>query len=121
MPDGCTNAERIMETWKLGLLVGAALCASALQSEAQSGSLKLREINFDMWCQEHRHLPPARCDKRLPQDDAAFQQYVNTIERYETQRLNSEAQERSIGRMINADPIDNPIQPSTPSAGHSPR
>jgi hypothetical protein len=111
----------MMETWKLGLLVGAALCASTVQSEAQSCSLKLREINFDMWCQEHRHLPPARCDKRLPQDDAAFRQYVNTIEHYEIQKLNSEAQERSISRVINADPIDNPIQPSTPSAEHSPQ
>ena len=111
----------MMETRKLGWLVGAALCACALQSEAQPGPLKLRKINFDMWCQEHRHLPPARCDKRLPQDDAAFQDYVNTIERYETQRLNSQARERSISRMINSDPIDNPIQPSTPSAEHSPQ
>jgi hypothetical protein len=69
----------------------------------------LREISFDMWCQETRHFPPARCDKRLPEDDAAFQAYVDTIERYETQKLNTQARDRHIEQMIDrADPVDHP-------------
>jgi hypothetical protein len=83
--------------------------ASPLHAEAQPRILKLREINFDMWCQEHRHLPPARCDKRLPRDDAAFENYVNAVEHYEVRRLNSQAREENVGRMIESDPIDNPI------------
>ncbi len=110
-----------MKTRKLEWLVGAALCACVLQAEAQPRLLKLREMNFDMWCQEHRHLPPARCDKRLPQDDAAFQDYVNTIERYETRKLNNQAQEWRTDRMIDADPIDSPIQPSTPRNDQAPQ
>jgi hypothetical protein len=90
-------------------------------AEAQPRDLKFREINFDMWCQEHRHLPPARCDKRLPQDDAAFQAYENTIEQYETRKSNNEAQERHIDRMIDSDPVDSPIQPSAPPSNLPPR
>jgi hypothetical protein len=96
-------------------LVAAALCASAAEADAQARHLKLHEINFDMWCQETQHLPPDRCDKRLPQDDAAFQAYVDTIERYETQKLNAEARERRLDRdILYNDPIDNPARPSEP-------
>jgi hypothetical protein len=98
----------------------AALCAGVVQANAQARLLPLHQMNFDMWCQEHQHLPADRCDKRLPQDDAAFQAYANTIERYETQKLNNEAKERHIERMMNADPLDNPVRPSTP-AGPQPQ
>lgn len=102
---------------RTGWVLGAVLFAWSLQAGAQTTPLQLHEMNFDMWCQEHQHLPPARCDKRLPADDAAFESYVDTIEHYETQQLNSESNERRIDRMINrADPIDHPIEPSTPSS-----
>jgi hypothetical protein len=80
----------------------------------------LPEMNFDMWCQQQQ-LPPARCDKRLPGDDAAFRHYVDTIERYETQQLNSQANDRRLDRMIDrADPIDHPPEPP-PGAGPQPQ
>jgi hypothetical protein len=106
---------RGMKTQAMGWLVGAALCATSMQAQAQHRLLQLHEMNFDMWCQEQQHLPPARCDKRLPKDDAAFQAYANTIERYETQKLNGEAQDRRIDRMLDANPANNPTQPSGPS------
>jgi hypothetical protein len=81
----------------------------------------LPEMNFDMWCQQQQQLPPARCDKRLPADDTAFRNYVDTIERYETQQLNSQANDRRIGHMIDrADPIDHPVEPPQ-SAGPQPQ
>lgn len=97
-------------------VLGAALFAWSMQAEAQTTRPQLHEMNFDMWCQEHQHLPPSRCDKRLPDDDAAFESYVDTIEHYETQQLNGEAKDRRIDRMIDrADPIDHPIEPSAPN------
>jgi hypothetical protein len=98
----------------MALLAGAALSAAALQASAQPTQLDLHEMNFDMWCQEHEHLPPARCDKRLPKDDAAFQAYVNLIENYETQKLNNEAKERHIDRMLETNPASAPPQPPAP-------
>ncbi|MGB8366647.1 MAG: hypothetical protein ACLQUZ_16295 [Rhizomicrobium sp.] len=110
-----------MKAGKIGWLLGAALCAWGLQAAAQTTHLNLHEMNFDMWCQEHQKLPPERCDKRLPADDAAFQNYVDTIERYETQKLNNQAKERRIGHMIDrADSVDHPLEPSTPPADRPP-
>lgn len=103
---------------KLPLLLGlAALCAwngnaSAQAPTATQPYYEVQEMNFDMWCQEQQHLPPARCDKRLPQDDAAFQAYVNTVERYETQQLNQAAQERRLERLLKRSPVDNSRQPA---------
>ncbi|HTW33730.1 MAG TPA: hypothetical protein VMD53_03855 [Rhizomicrobium sp.] len=86
----------------------AILIASGADAQ-QSWRNKFQPMNFDMWCQEHKHLPPERCDKRLPQDDAEFQAYANKIENYETQQLNQNAQDRRINRAIqNSDPSSNP-------------
>jgi hypothetical protein len=98
------------------LLLAAAACAFAAGADAQSaGPLPLYNMNFDLWCQEEQHLPPARCDKRLPQDDAAFTAYRNTIEKYEVPYLERKQQEQNFNRVIlHNDPIDHPIQPSQP-------
>lgn len=93
------------------LWLGAALVLAAGGAPAQR-LLPLQPMNFDLWCQENQHLPPARCDKRLPQDDAAFQAYVNTVERYETQQLNQAAQERRLERLLKRSPVDNSRQPA---------
>jgi hypothetical protein len=101
-----------------GAMLGAVLTAAAAQ--AQTGRLHYQSMNFDLWCQEQQHLPPARCDKRLPEDDAAFQAYVNQIETYETRELNAQARERRLDRTIlNYDPTANtagtpPTQPIPP-------
>lgn len=111
-----------MKMARAGWLAGVAVFAFALHAEAQTSRLPLREINFDMWCQEHQHLPPARCDKRLPDDDAAFRAYVDTIEQYETQQLNSQARDRRLGHMIDrADPMDHPAGPAAPPPGTPPQ
>ncbi|MGD0190299.1 MAG: hypothetical protein ABSD74_06125 [Rhizomicrobium sp.] len=104
-----------MKTQLTMWLAGAAFLAGAVQAEAQPRLLNLPETNFDMWCQEHEHLPPKRCDKRLPQDDAAFQAYVNLMESYETQKLNSESRARRLERAINENPANNPPPPPMPS------
>jgi hypothetical protein len=89
---------------------------------AQQGPrpFRLQEMNFDMWCQETQHLAPERCDKRLPEDDAAFQTYSNTIENYEIQYLERHAQDRRIDRMLHDNPADHPPGEATPppAAGH---
>lgn len=98
----------------------AALTMTAtMTAHAQDGGGRyaLHEVNFDMWCQEERHLPPERCDKRLPQDDAEFQAYANKIEGYETQQLNQDAQQRRLDQAITrSDPSANTAgtPPTTP-------
>ena len=104
-----------MLTYRTSLFAAAALAVLVGRAEAQQGPYKLQEINFDMWCQEERHLPPERCDKRLPEDDADYQAYVAKIEAYEVPYLQNQRDEVNIDRVIvHDDPIDHPIQPSAP-------
>jgi hypothetical protein len=53
----------------------------------------------------------------LPQDDADYTSYVNTIERYETQQLNQQVQDRRLMRTINNNPMDKPVNPAAPPPG----
>ena len=99
------------------LFIAAATAVFAARAEAQDGGGRyaLHEVNFDMWCQEERHLPPDRCDKRLAQDDADYQAYVAKIEGYEVQYLQEQRRDVNIDRtIVHDDPIDHPIQPSAP-------
>lgn len=101
----------------------AAMATGALitQADAQAGNYKLHEINFDMWCQEERHLPADRCDKRLPQDDADYEAYVAKIESYEIPYLQHKNDEDNLNRVIlHNDPVDNPTEPSTPQQVNPP-
>jgi len=75
----------------------------------------VRNMNFDMWCQEEQHLPPARCDKRLPQDDADFNAYRAKIERYEIPYLKQQQKQLQINSdILHNDPVDHPSRPSQP-------
>ena len=101
------------------LFAAFATASLAVGAEAQEGTYggryPLHEINFDMWCQEQRHLPPERCDKRLPQDDADYRAYVAKIEDYEVQYLHEKSNEVNLDRdIVHNDPIDHPNQTSAP-------
>ncbi|HEX3430155.1 MAG TPA: hypothetical protein VHT03_04645 [Rhizomicrobium sp.] len=101
---------------------GLVLAVLATRVEGQSAPrgdqpYPLYNMNFDMWCQEEQHLPAARCDKRLPEDDAAFQAYRNKIETYEIPYLQRKRDEQTINRVIlHNDPVDHPTRPSQPQA-----
>jgi hypothetical protein len=85
----------------------------------------VQEMNFDMWCQEEQHLPPDRCDKRLPADDEAFNAYRSKIERYEIPYLQKQQRQIDISRdILHNDPIDDPGTPTkqgqTPAGSAAP-
>jgi len=82
-----------------------------------SGSVPLTNMNFDMWCQEEQHLPPERCDKRLPDDNAAFEAYRAKIEDYEVPYLQERREKANMNQVIlHNDPVDHPSKPETPKA-----
>jgi hypothetical protein len=105
-------------------IVAAAFAVALLAARVSAQGVQpyaLHEMNFDMWCQEQQHLPPARCDKRLPEDDAAFQAYSNKIENYEIPYLRRRENEQTINRtIIHNDPVDNPTLPSPPQTNQPP-
>jgi hypothetical protein len=109
---------------RLRYMVWGGVVAGVLAGRAEAQqSYPVQNMNFDMWCQEEKQLPPARCDKRLPADDAEFQAYRAKIEKYEIPYLQREQQQENLNSVIiHGDPIDHPTEPSTsPSvAGSTP-
>lgn len=93
-----------------------AAMVSLGRAQAQStGPVPLTNMNFDMWCQEQRHLPPERCDKRLPEDDAAFEAYAAKIQSYEVPYLQQRQEKADMNRIIlHNDPVDHPTKPENP-------
>ena len=99
---------RIMNRMGVGLLTGllavATLCVPA--TAQRSGNYAVKEMNFDLWCQEQARLPIERCDKRTPQDEATFQAYRGKVEAYEVpylQQRNSAA--RLDNDLLRNDPV----------------
>jgi hypothetical protein len=96
-----------------GMLLIALMPAPVL---AQRGNYQVSQMNFDLWCQEQAALPVERCDKRAPQDIAAFEAYRAKVEAYEIpylQRKNSAARlDRDI---LRNDPVDNPVNKEIPA------
>ncbi|MGB8366122.1 MAG: hypothetical protein ACLQUZ_16640 [Rhizomicrobium sp.] len=114
-----------MQTIYVSVLAGLALAMIAARAEAQAGTgaepYRLEEMNFDMWCQEERHLPPERCDKRLPADNAEYEAYVAKIEKYEVPYLQRRRDEERFNRVIlHNDPVDRPTEPSVPGPNQPP-
>lgn len=96
---------RMMKSLSIAVGLTCALAGSAL---AQSGTrYDVKPINFDLWCQEQAKLPVARCDQRLPEDEATFNTYRATIERYETDYIKEKNSEQNFNRaIINRDELD---------------
>lgn len=83
----------------------------------RGGNYQVTEMNFDLWCQEQARLPVDRCDKRMPQDIAAFESYRAKVEAYEIpylQRKNNAA--RMDRDILRNDPVDNPSTKEIPGS-----
>jgi hypothetical protein len=61
------------------LLGGIGVVFATLLATAPASA---RTLHFDMWCQEQGY-DKDRCDKRLPADVAAFEDYWRAVEKYE--------------------------------------
>jgi hypothetical protein len=97
------------------LPANAQLNPSPNDPQTQGTRYPVQNMNFDMWCQEQQHLPPDRCDKRLPEDDTAFNAYRDKVERYEVPYLQEQDRRLKLSTgILHNDPVDHPDQPSQP-------
>ena len=92
------------------LIAAAASFAAPDLVEAQPNpNLDVKTMNFDLWCQEQATLPPARCDKRTPEDEKAFEAHMALLEQYEIPYRSAQYSQGRVNRdIMNNDPIDNP-------------
>ena len=102
---------------RLFALAALALAGLGGSSQAQTGrNYDVQTMNFDMWCQETAHLPPARCDKRSDADEKTFETYRAQIERYEVPYLQQQQSDLQLSRdILHNDPVDNPANQDSPS------
>ena len=100
------------------LAVATGSMAQPLPPAPSNTLLNVHNINFDLWCQETQKLPPERCDKRLPEDEKAYESYVDTVGRYEVPYLEQRQRDQFFNRVImHSDPTENPVQhPQQPPA-----
>lgn len=90
-------------------LMLVTLVMSGIQTQAQTPYQNVQGSNFDIWCQEHMKFPAARCDKRTPEDEKAYEAYRDKIGDYEeTLRLKRQQHEQRDKTILHNDPIDNP-------------
>ena len=101
-------------------LIGLAVATLALPASAQqnpndkTSRFDVQDINFDLWCQQQEGLPPDRCDKRTPEDEAKYEAYRNLVEKYELPYLKRKNADQNLNRIIiHADP-----EPSENPANH---
>ena len=106
-------------TW---LAVAAFLLAiggsAPVPAQPLSGPLNydVKNLTFELWCQETQRYPVQRCESRLPADVRAFEGYRAAIERFELQYLKQADRERQIRDSVNRDPTQSTTnrQDSTP-------
>jgi hypothetical protein len=90
---------------RAALLAALLLCCGGVSAQVRNYDLK--PMNFDLWCQETAHIAPERCDKRLPEDDDAFNAYRAKIESYEIPYLQQQNRNARIeADIMHNDPTD---------------
>src|ERR1700733_10229888 len=99
--------------------MAAAVLVSGLTPQLalaqRNGNYPVTEMNFDLWCQEQANLPPERCDKRTPEDNAAFEAYRAKVEAYEIPYLQQKANAARLDTdIMRNDPVDRPSYQNPP-------
>jgi hypothetical protein len=67
-------------------------------------TFNVRNLDFDLWCQQTQRYAADRCAARRPEDLKAFDDYRASIERYELDFLKQQQREQEVRTRINRDP-----------------
>lgn len=91
--------------WLCGVSAGFAQTTTPqVLADQPPRTYDVKNMNFDLWCQETQQYPADRCVKRLPADVKAFADYRDAVERYELQYLKQVEQNRAAQERANRDP-----------------
>jgi hypothetical protein len=93
----------------LVMVLAMAIMAPGSAMAQRNGNYQVKEMNFDLWCQEQAGLPVERCDKRTAPDEAAFEAFRAKVEAYEIPYLQQKNSAARLDRdILRNDPVDNP-------------
>ena len=69
-----------------------------------TGTFSVRNMDFDLWCQQTQRYDAARCSARRAEDVKAFADYRSSIERYELDYLKQVQKDQELRARTNRDP-----------------
>jgi hypothetical protein len=69
-----------------------------------TGTFAVRNLDFDLWCQQTQRYDAERCAARRPEDVKAFEDYRSSIERYELDYLKQVQKDQELRARTNRDP-----------------
>ncbi|HEY4264057.1 MAG TPA: hypothetical protein VGM72_01965 [Micropepsaceae bacterium] len=69
-----------------------------------TGTFGVRNMDFDLWCQQTQRYDAARCAARRAEDIKAFEDYRSSIERYELDYLKQVQKDQETRARTNRDP-----------------
>jgi hypothetical protein len=69
-----------------------------------TGTFGVRNMDFDLWCQQTQRYDATRCAARRPEDVKAFEDYRSSIERYELDYLKQVQKDQELRARTNRDP-----------------
>jgi hypothetical protein len=80
--------------------LGVALALLPAAAQAQQSNYNVQVLSFDMWCQDVKRYDAERCDARSAEDQADFEQYRATVERYELPYLKRQQAEADLNNRV---------------------
>lgn len=86
-----------------------ALAPSVAAAASPNENYNVKMLSFDMWCQETARYSPDRCDAHTPDDQAEFEIYRASVERYEIPWLKRQQAEREANDRISRDVQPHPV------------
>jgi hypothetical protein len=69
-----------------------------------TGTFAVRNMDFDLWCQQNQRYDAQRCAARRSEDVKAFEDYRRSIERYELDYLKQVQKDQELRARTNRDP-----------------
>jgi len=73
-------------------------------STGQAG-YNVKNMDFDLWCQQTQRYEINRCEARRPEDVKAFEDYRTAVERYELDFLKQQQRDNQFRAQISRDPM----------------
>ena len=67
----------------------------------------VRQIDFDLWCQQTQRYSAERCADRRAEDIKAFEDYRTAVERYELDFLKQQQRDQDLRARTGRDPLQN--------------
>jgi hypothetical protein len=98
---GAANAQR-----PLPVAPGVDLSIGQSNYNGQS-AFNVRQMDFDLWCQQTQRYEITRCVARRAEDVKAFEDYRTSIERYELDYLKQVRRDQDAQARTNRDPLQN--------------